>query len=73
VQLTFVQSWEFTLTEETLIWIRCNNVVQVDEEMKVQKVEYYYERGNFLAGFLSAPAAAAAAASASGCPVMTGN
>lgn len=41
--------------------------------MMVEKAEYFYERGNFLAaGFLSAPAAAAAA-SASGCPVMRGN
>jgi hypothetical protein len=51
--------------------VRCNNVIQVDEEMKVQKAEYFYERGNFLAGFLSAPGAAAE--SASGCPVMRGN
>ncbi|VAH59615.1 unnamed protein product [Triticum turgidum subsp. durum] len=47
-------------------------VFHVDEEMKVEKAEYFYERGNFLASFLSAPATAAAA-SASGCPVMRGN
>ncbi|KAI4964364.1 hypothetical protein ZWY2020_005886 [Hordeum vulgare] len=41
-------------------------VFHVDEEMKVEKAEYFYERGNFLASFLSAPVAA----SASGCPVM---
>ena len=35
------------------------------------KAEYFYERGNFLASFLSAPAAAAT--SASGCPVMKAN
>uniref|UniRef100_A0A0D9Y618 Uncharacterized protein n=1 Tax=Oryza glumipatula TaxID=40148 RepID=A0A0D9Y618_9ORYZ len=46
----------------------------VDEEMKVEKAEFFYERGNFLASFLSAPAAAATeAASGSGCPVMGGN
>jgi hypothetical protein len=39
--------------------------------MKVEKEEYFYERGNFLAGFLSAPAAADDAGS--GCPVMRGN
>ncbi|CAM0880755.1 unnamed protein product [Alopecurus aequalis] len=44
----------------------------VDEEMRVEEVELFYERGNFLAAFLSAPASAAAA-SASGCPVMRGN
>ncbi|KAE8819872.1 pathogen-related protein-like [Hordeum vulgare] len=43
--------------------------IEVDEEMKVEKAEYFYERGNFLASFLSAPVAA----SASGCPVMRGN
>ncbi|VAH75525.1 unnamed protein product [Triticum turgidum subsp. durum] len=47
-------------------------IFHVDEEMKVEKAEYFYERGNFLASFLSAPAAAAAT-SASGCPVMRGN
>jgi hypothetical protein len=51
--------------------VRCNNVIQVDEEMKVEKAEYYYERGNFLASFLSPPAASAA--SASGCPMMKAN
>jgi hypothetical protein len=40
--------------------------------MRVEKAEFFYERGNFLAGFLSAPASAAAA-SASGCPVMRSN
>ncbi|KAM3297415.1 hypothetical protein ACQJBY_039347 [Aegilops geniculata] len=48
-------------------------IFHVDEEMKVEKAEYFYERGNFLASFLSAPASAPAAASASGCPVMRGN
>lgn len=46
-------------------------IFHVDEEMKVEKAEYFYERGNFLASFLSAPAAEAA--SGSGCPVMRGN
>ncbi|ONM30925.1 pathogenesis-related family protein [Zea mays] len=35
-------------------------IFHVDEDMKVDKSEYFYERGNFLAGFLS-------------CPVMRGN
>ncbi|XP_052154367.1 pathogen-related protein-like [Oryza glaberrima] len=52
-------------------------IFHVDEEMKVEKTEYFYERGNFLASFLSTPAAAASAAaeaaSGSGCPVMGGN
>ncbi|XP_020158973.1 pathogen-related protein [Aegilops tauschii subsp. strangulata] len=47
-------------------------IFHVDEEMKVAKVEYFYERGNFLAGFLSA-SASATTAPASGCPVMRGN
>jgi hypothetical protein len=38
--------------------------------MRVEKAEFFYERGNFLAGFLSAPASEAAA---SGCPVMRSN
>jgi hypothetical protein len=46
-------------------------IFHVGEETKVEKAEFFYERGNFLASFLSAPASAAA--SASGCPVMTGN
>jgi len=41
--------------------------------MMVEKAEYFYERGNFLASFLSTPAAAANDVSASGCPVMRGN
>jgi hypothetical protein len=41
--------------------------------MKVEKSEYFYERGNFLASFLSAPAVDAAPASGSGCPVMRRN
>ncbi|KAL6626523.1 hypothetical protein ACP70R_030249 [Stipagrostis hirtigluma subsp. patula] len=45
-------------------------IFHVDEEMKVEKSEYFYERGNFLASFLSAPADAP---SGSGCPVMRGN
>ncbi|XP_037449513.1 pathogen-related protein-like [Triticum dicoccoides] len=48
-------------------------IFHVDEEMKVEKAEYFYERGNFLASFLSAPASAPTAASTSGCPVMRGN
>jgi hypothetical protein len=40
--------------------------------MRVEKAEYFYERGNFLASFLSAPASTVAA-SDSGCPVMRGN
>ncbi|KAG0537063.1 hypothetical protein BDA96_03G115600 [Sorghum bicolor] len=49
-------------------------IFHVDEEMKVEKSEYFYERGNFLASFLSAPAADAAPGSgSSGCPVMHGN
>ncbi|TVU22382.1 hypothetical protein EJB05_32073, partial [Eragrostis curvula] len=49
-------------------------IFHVDEEMKVEKTEYFYERGNFLASFLSPPAANGAAASgSSGCPVMRGN
>uniref|UniRef100_R7WA18 Pathogen-related protein n=1 Tax=Aegilops tauschii TaxID=37682 RepID=R7WA18_AEGTA len=46
-------------------------VFHVNEHTRVEKAEYFYERGNFLAGFLSSPAAAAA--SASGCPVMRAN
>ncbi|EMS61562.1 hypothetical protein TRIUR3_07764 [Triticum urartu] len=46
-------------------------VFHVDEDTKVEKAEFFYERGNFLASFLSAPPAAAA--SASGCPVMRGD
>ncbi|KAI4963649.1 hypothetical protein ZWY2020_011255 [Hordeum vulgare] len=42
-------------------------VFHVDEDTKVEKAEFFYERGNFLASFLTAPAASA---SASGCPVM---
>lgn len=46
-------------------------IFHVDEDSKVEKAEYFYERGNFLASFLSAPASAPAPlASASGCPVM---
>ncbi|KAI5020743.1 hypothetical protein ZWY2020_045631 [Hordeum vulgare] len=41
-------------------------VFHVDEDTKVEKAEFFYERGNFLASFLTAPVAA----SASGCPVM---
>ena len=41
--------------------------------MKVEKSEYFYERGNFLAGFLSPPEAASGSGSGSGCPVMQGN
>ncbi|XP_062207107.1 pathogen-related protein-like [Phragmites australis] len=48
-------------------------IFHVDEEMKVEKAEYFYERGNFLASFLSAPPAAAASGSGSGCPLMRGN
>uniref|UniRef100_A0A0E0JGC8 Uncharacterized protein n=1 Tax=Oryza punctata TaxID=4537 RepID=A0A0E0JGC8_ORYPU len=52
-------------------------IFHVDEEMKVEKAEYFYERGNFLASFLSAPAVAAAteasSGSGTGCPVMGGN
>ncbi|KQK03580.1 pathogen-related protein [Brachypodium distachyon] len=44
-------------------------IFHVDEDVKIQKAEYFYERGNFLSSFLSAPAAA----TASGCPVMRGN
>ncbi|XP_044963474.1 pathogen-related protein isoform X1 [Hordeum vulgare subsp. vulgare] len=44
-------------------------VFHVDEDIKVEKAEFFYERGNFLASFLTAPAASA---SASGCPVMRG-
>jgi hypothetical protein len=44
--------------------------------MKVEKSEYFYERGNFLASFMSPPDAAApasgSAGSGSGCPVMQG-
>uniref|UniRef100_A0ACD5VZL3 Uncharacterized protein n=1 Tax=Avena sativa TaxID=4498 RepID=A0ACD5VZL3_AVESA len=47
-------------------------IFHVDEEMRLEKVEFFYERGNFLASFLSAPDSAAAA-SASGCPVMREN
>ncbi|CAL4950794.1 unnamed protein product [Urochloa decumbens] len=47
-------------------------IFHVDEEMKVEKSEYFYERGNFLASFLSPPDAAASG-SGSGCPVMQGN
>ncbi|KAM3300689.1 hypothetical protein ACQJBY_041614 [Aegilops geniculata] len=46
-------------------------VFHVDEDTKVEKAEFFYERGNFLASFLSAPASATA--SASGCPVMRGD
>ncbi|VAI12661.1 unnamed protein product [Triticum turgidum subsp. durum] len=45
----------------------------VDEDTKVEKAEFFYERGNFLANFLSAPATSASATSASGCPVMRGD
>ncbi|WVZ71827.1 hypothetical protein U9M48_020362 [Paspalum notatum var. saurae] len=45
-------------------------IFHVDEEMKVEKAEYFYERGNFLASFLSPTPAAS---SALGCPVMQGN
>lgn len=38
--------------------------------MKVEKSEYFYERGNFLAGFLSAPAPDDGSG---GCPVMRRN
>lgn len=50
-------------------------IFHVDEEMKVEKSEYFYERGNFLAGFLSPPDAASGSGSGSGsgCPVMQGN
>ncbi|VAH11565.1 unnamed protein product [Triticum turgidum subsp. durum] len=48
-------------------------VFHVDEDTKVEKAEFFYERGNFLASFLSAPPASASAASASGCPVMRGD
>ncbi|KAM3413250.1 hypothetical protein ACQJBY_004431 [Aegilops geniculata] len=48
-------------------------VFHVDEDTKVEKAEFFYERGNFLASFLSEPPASAAAASASGCPVMRGD
>jgi len=44
-------------------------IFHVDEDMKVDKSEYFYERGNFLAGFLSAPAPDGSG----GCPVMRGN
>ncbi|CAO2174200.1 unnamed protein product [Urochloa humidicola] len=47
-------------------------IFHVDEEMKVEKSEYFYERGNFLASFLSPPDAAALG-SGPGCPVMQGN
>ncbi|VAH06637.1 unnamed protein product [Triticum turgidum subsp. durum] len=45
----------------------------VDEDTKVEKAKFFYERGNFLANFLSAPATSASAASASCCPVMRGD
>uniref|UniRef100_A0A0A9C1E1 Uncharacterized protein n=1 Tax=Arundo donax TaxID=35708 RepID=A0A0A9C1E1_ARUDO len=48
-------------------------IFHVDEEMKVEKAEYFYERGNFLASFLSPPVADAAPGLGSGCPVMRGN
>ncbi|CAL4964505.1 unnamed protein product [Urochloa decumbens] len=47
-------------------------IFHVDEEMKVEKSEYFYERGNFLASFLSPPDAESSG-SGSGCPVMQGN
>ncbi|EMS68677.1 hypothetical protein TRIUR3_27044 [Triticum urartu] len=43
------------------------------QHTKVEKAEFFYERGNFLANFLSAPATSASAASASCCPVMRGD
>ncbi|KAF7085652.1 hypothetical protein CFC21_089055 [Triticum aestivum] len=48
-------------------------VFHVDEDTKVEKAEFFYERGNFLASFLSVPATSASAASASGCLVMRGD
>ncbi|KAF7066407.1 hypothetical protein CFC21_072398 [Triticum aestivum] len=48
-------------------------VFHVDQDTKVEKAEFFYERGNFLASFLSAPSTSASAASASGCPVMRGD
>ncbi|CAL9198335.1 unnamed protein product [Musa hybrid cultivar] len=41
-------------------------IYHVDDEMKVEKVEFFYERGDFLASFVKG----APAASGSRCPVM---
>uniref|UniRef100_A0A0D3ELR4 Uncharacterized protein n=1 Tax=Oryza barthii TaxID=65489 RepID=A0A0D3ELR4_9ORYZ len=65
-----LKTWEMELVHK----VRPEDQKSVDEEMKVEKTEYFYERGNFLASFLSTPAAAASAAaeaaSGSGCPIL---
>ncbi|KAJ8476894.1 hypothetical protein OPV22_020621 [Ensete ventricosum] len=45
-------------------------IFHVDDGMRVEKVEFFYERGDFLAGFLKGGPSESAAASGSRCPIM---
>lgn len=45
-------------------------IFHVDEEMRVEKVEFFYERGDFLAGFLKGAPTDGASATSSRCPFM---
>ncbi|XP_010916130.1 pathogen-related protein [Elaeis guineensis] len=45
-------------------------IFHVDEEMKVEKVEFFYERGDFLAAFLKGAPTDGASGTSSRCPFM---
>ncbi|KAG1334927.1 putative Pathogen-related protein [Cocos nucifera] len=45
-------------------------IFHVDEEMRLEKVEFFYERGDFLASFLKGAPTDGASATSSLCPIM---
>ncbi|RWW65706.1 hypothetical protein BHE74_00026976, partial [Ensete ventricosum] len=54
----------------SLSFISAASLFSVDDGMRVEKVEFFYERGDFLAGFLKGGPSESAAASGSRCPIM---